>query len=53
MLQTQFTVTIDAREGITTGISAADRTRTISVAVDPAGDARSIVKSGHVSPLRA
>src|SRR6267154_2329630 len=45
-LQTQFTVTIDAREGITTGISAADRARTIRVAVDPAADSTAIVKSG-------
>ncbi|MBS1862109.1 MAG: bifunctional 3,4-dihydroxy-2-butanone-4-phosphate synthase/GTP cyclohydrolase II [Actinobacteria bacterium] len=52
-LQTQFTVTIDARDGITTGISAADRAHTIRVAVDPANDSTAIVKSGHISPLRA
>jgi 3,4-dihydroxy 2-butanone 4-phosphate synthase/GTP cyclohydrolase II len=51
--QTQFTVTIDAREGITTGISAADRAHTIRVAVDPSRDASAIIKCGHVSPLRA
>jgi 3,4-dihydroxy 2-butanone 4-phosphate synthase / GTP cyclohydrolase II len=48
----QATETIDAREGITTGISAADRARTIRVAADPALGAEAIVKSGHISPLR-
>ncbi|MGE0068137.1 MAG: 3,4-dihydroxy-2-butanone-4-phosphate synthase, partial [Solirubrobacterales bacterium] len=52
-LQTHFTVTIDARDGITTGISAADRAHTIRLAVDPATDPSALVKSGHVSPLRA
>jgi 3,4-dihydroxy 2-butanone 4-phosphate synthase / GTP cyclohydrolase II len=52
-LQTQFTVTIDAREGITTGISAADRAHTIRLAADPATEPSALVKSGHVSPLRA
>jgi 3,4-dihydroxy 2-butanone 4-phosphate synthase/GTP cyclohydrolase II len=50
---TAFTVSIEAREGITTGISAADRARTIQVAADPAFGARDIVQPGHVFPLRA
>jgi 3,4-dihydroxy 2-butanone 4-phosphate synthase / GTP cyclohydrolase II len=48
----QATETIDAREGITTGISAADRAHTIRVAADRSAGARAIVKSGHLSPLR-
>jgi 3,4-dihydroxy 2-butanone 4-phosphate synthase/GTP cyclohydrolase II len=52
-LQTHFTVTIDAREGITTGISAADRAHTIRLAVDPTTEPSALIKSGHVSPLRA
>jgi 3,4-dihydroxy-2-butanone 4-phosphate synthase len=51
--QTPFTVTIEAREGVTTGISAADRAHTIRVAVDPAKGAEDIVKGGHVNPLKA
>jgi 3,4-dihydroxy 2-butanone 4-phosphate synthase / GTP cyclohydrolase II len=51
--QTPFTVTIEAREGVTTGISAADRAHTIRVAVDPAKGAADIVKGGHVNPLKA
>jgi 3,4-dihydroxy 2-butanone 4-phosphate synthase/GTP cyclohydrolase II len=51
--QTPFTVTIEAREGVTTGISAADRAHTIRVAVDPARGADDIVKGGHVNPLKA
>jgi len=51
--QTPFTVTIEAREGVTTGISAADRACTIRTAADPANGAEAIVKGGHVSPLRA
>jgi len=50
---TPFTVTIEAREGVTTGISAADRAHTIQVAVDPSKGAEDIVKGGHVNPLRA
>jgi len=50
---TAFTVSIEAREGITTGISAHDRARTIQVASDPAFGARDIVQPGHVFPLRA
>jgi 3,4-dihydroxy 2-butanone 4-phosphate synthase/GTP cyclohydrolase II len=51
--QTPFTVTIEAREGVTTGISAADRAVTIRTAVDPAKGADAIVKGGHVNPLKA
>lgn len=51
--QTAFTVSIEAREGVTTGISAADRARTIAVAIDGKSDARDIVSPGHVFPLAA
>jgi len=50
---TAFTVSIEARTGVTTGISAADRARTIQVAVDPATTASDLVSPGHVFPLRA
>jgi 3,4-dihydroxy 2-butanone 4-phosphate synthase / GTP cyclohydrolase II len=52
-LQTAFTVSIEAREGVSTGISAHDRSHTISVAIDPTKDHRDIVKPGHVFPLVA
>ena len=52
-MQTAFTVSIEAREGVTTGISAADRARTIEVAIDPAKGPRDVVSPGHVFPLRA
>jgi 3,4-dihydroxy 2-butanone 4-phosphate synthase / GTP cyclohydrolase II len=52
-LQTAFTVSIEAREGITTGISAPDRARTIAVAIDPSKGAKDIVSPGHVFPLMA
>jgi 3,4-dihydroxy 2-butanone 4-phosphate synthase/GTP cyclohydrolase II len=48
-----FTVSIEAREGITTGISAYDRAHTIATAIDPAKDHRDIVSPGHVFPLVA
>ena len=51
--QTAFTVSIEAREGITTGISAADRARTIAVAIDPTKNAEDIITPGHVFPLVA
>jgi 3,4-dihydroxy 2-butanone 4-phosphate synthase/GTP cyclohydrolase II len=51
--QTAFTTSIEAREGVTTGISAADRARTIAVAIDPAKGAHDIVSPGHVFPLVA
>ncbi len=52
-LGTAFTVTIDAREGITTGISAADRAHTIRVASDPASKPSDLARPGHIFPLRA
>jgi len=51
--QTAFTVSIEAREGVTTGISAADRAHTIKVATDPARGAQDIVTPGHIFPLVA
>ncbi|WP_353859429.1 3,4-dihydroxy-2-butanone-4-phosphate synthase [Azospirillum formosense] len=51
--QTAFTVSIEAREGVTTGISAADRARTIQVAIDPTAGPDAIVTPGHVFPLLA
>jgi 3,4-dihydroxy 2-butanone 4-phosphate synthase/GTP cyclohydrolase II len=50
---TAFTESIEAREGVTTGISAADRARTIKVAVDPASLPSDLVRPGHIFPLRA
>lgn len=52
-MQTAFTVSIEAKEGVTTGISAADRARTISVAIDASKGADDIVTPGHVFPLMA
>jgi len=51
--QTAFTVSIEAREGVTTGISAADRAHTIQVAIDPSKTARDIASPGHIFPLVA
>jgi 3,4-dihydroxy 2-butanone 4-phosphate synthase / GTP cyclohydrolase II len=51
--ETAFTISIEAREGVTTGISAADRAHTIQVAIDPEMDANDLVQPGHVFPLRA
>ena len=51
--ETPFTVSIDARNGISTGISAADRAHTIKVAIDPESSRGDLVKPGHVFPLRA
>ena len=50
---TAFTESIEAREGVTTGISAADRAHTIRVAIDPASTAHALARPGHVFPLRA
>ncbi|HKF49666.1 MAG TPA: 3,4-dihydroxy-2-butanone-4-phosphate synthase [Terracidiphilus sp.] len=50
---TAFTETIEAREGVTTGISAADRAHTIRVAIDPASTASDLARPGHTFPLRA
>jgi 3,4-dihydroxy 2-butanone 4-phosphate synthase/GTP cyclohydrolase II len=52
-METAFTVSIEAREGITTGISAADRARTIAVAIDASNGPEAIVSPGHVFPLVA
>jgi len=52
-LQTAFTVSIEAREGVTTGISAPDRARTIAVAIDASKGAQDIVTPGHIFPLMA
>jgi 3,4-dihydroxy 2-butanone 4-phosphate synthase / GTP cyclohydrolase II len=51
--KTAFTVSIEAKEGVTTGISAHDRARTISVAIDPTKGQTDIVSPGHVFPLVA
>ena len=51
--ETPFTVTIEARDGVTTGISAADRARTIQVAIDPESAPRDLVQPGHVFPLKS
>ena len=52
-LGTAFTVSIEAREGVSTGISAHDRARTIQVAIDPSSVAHDLVQPGHVFPLRS
>lgn len=51
--ETAFTVSIGAKEGITTGISAADRARTVQVAIDPRSGPEDISVPGHIFPLRA
>ena len=51
--ETAFTVSIEAREGVTTGISAHDRARTVAVAIDSASTSADIATPGHVFPLRA
>jgi len=51
--ETAFTVSIEARSGVSTGISAADRARTIQVAIDPRSSPRDLVQPGHVFPLKA
>ena len=50
---TAFTESVEAREGVTTGISAADRSHTIRVAINPASTAQDLARPGHVFPLRA
>jgi 3,4-dihydroxy 2-butanone 4-phosphate synthase/GTP cyclohydrolase II len=52
-MQTAFTVSVDAREGVTTGISAADRAHTIQLLADPDTSPYDLVRPGHVFPLRA
>jgi 3,4-dihydroxy 2-butanone 4-phosphate synthase/GTP cyclohydrolase II len=51
--ETAFTVSIEARDGVTTGISAADRARTVQVAIDPSSNSRDLVQPGHIFPLKA
>ncbi|MGB7819509.1 MAG: bifunctional 3,4-dihydroxy-2-butanone-4-phosphate synthase/GTP cyclohydrolase II [Ornithinibacter sp.] len=52
-LRTAYTVTVDAASGVTTGISAADRARTIRTLADPRASASDLIRPGHVVPLRA
>ncbi len=52
-LRTAFTVSIDAREGVTTGISAAERAHTIQVAIDPRSRPEDLARPGHILPLKA
>lgn len=52
-LRTAYTVTVDATDGVTTGISAQDRTTTVRLLADPAATSASFVRPGHVVPLRA
>src|ERR1700744_167091 len=51
--ETAFTVSIEARSGVSTGISAADRAHTLQVAIDPKTSPRELVQPGHVFPLKA
>ena len=51
--ETAFTISIEAREGVTTGISAHDRAHTVAVAIDPTKGAADIATPGHIFPLRA
>lgn len=51
--RTAYTVTVDAADGVTTGISAADRARTLRVLADPAAGPHDVIRPGHVLPLRA
>ncbi|HJN91394.1 MAG TPA: 3,4-dihydroxy-2-butanone-4-phosphate synthase [Dehalococcoidia bacterium] len=52
-LGTAFTVSVEARHGVTTGISAADRSRTVQLLADPGTTAQDLVRPGHIFPLRA
>ncbi len=51
-MRTAFTISVDARDGVTTGISAADRARTVRALVDSATKANELVRPGHIFPLR-
>ncbi len=51
--QTAFTVSVEAREGVTTGISAHDRAHTVQVAIDPRSKPQDLVQPGHIFPLKA
>jgi len=50
---TAFTISIEAKKGVTTGISAADRAKTIRTAIDPKSGPEDLARPGHVFPLRA
>ncbi|MDR6866248.1 3,4-dihydroxy 2-butanone 4-phosphate synthase/GTP cyclohydrolase II [Microbacterium resistens] len=50
---TAYTITVDAASGVTTGISAADRARTLNVLADPESTPTSVIRPGHILPLRA
>ena len=52
-LGTAFTISVEARDGVTTGISAADRARTVQVLIDPAAGPEDLTRPGHMFPLRA
>src|SRR6201990_1440712 len=51
--ETPFTLSVEARDGVTTGISPADRARTVQVAIDPNSAPRDLVQPGHIFPLKA
>jgi 3,4-dihydroxy 2-butanone 4-phosphate synthase/GTP cyclohydrolase II len=51
--QTAYTISVDARDGVTTGISAADRARTVAALADPSTTAHDLTRPGHIFPLRA
>jgi len=51
--RTQYTVSVDAAEGVTTGISASDRAKTLRLLADPTATPRDIIRPGHILPLRA
>src|SRR6202045_3297466 len=51
-MRTAYTISVDAKKGVTTGISAADRSRTIRLLADPGAAAQDMVRPGHVFPLR-
>src|SRR3954463_8171461 len=51
--ETPFTVSVEARDGVTTGISAHDRAHTVQVAVDPSSTPNDLVQPGHIFPLKA
>ncbi|MBE7438457.1 MAG: bifunctional 3,4-dihydroxy-2-butanone-4-phosphate synthase/GTP cyclohydrolase II [Spirochaetales bacterium] len=53
LMRTAFTVSVDARSGISTGISAPDRARTVQVLADPSSGPDDLVRPGHIFPLRA
>jgi len=52
-LRTQYTISVDAADGVSTGISAADRARTLRVLADPNSTPRDLIRPGHILPLRA